>query len=1545
MKQYILALRSLDFIKSGKSWSTGSIDLYNNKSYTNYSITRSRFGIDELGDRTFVGTQIVQDATPSVTVSGLEAETVTNYGEIVKEAGVISYSVFDYNENIGQYFIFTTGDQATPYYVLQGSQTPDLFRFVDTSSQIDILSYKAAFTNINAKDAPTYTIKVYEGDAAEGPWMLSSVSSDVGTLFISNAKRYSKFEVEVESELEPSDVENFGFVLLVQVSIADPIPPVLGKSAKNILARFPSWMKMYEDSMDQATPDLYVPQTVAGKFINALIADYPEDFEKQKDLFGLDKAISTADTDQLSWIYSITDVPPNHTSVTGEGLVSLSKLTSIEDLYESRKGDLCYYYNPVDREMFTVTLFPYLSIDGKSYNQNPILRWNWFDEFGTRVGLKRLYLESNDNFRLRILDVYQNLPGVSSDSFKLTLRRELDIWSAYGATPDSDYLGATPEIIEIEDMETSTPYFSFAGNPQPEFKNFVKNLNEKYPVNWGYVKWDNGFWDYAGKDQTGIGRIKASYDDSASPFGTYYQAGVGDNNDALIMVKEPIESNIDFSAKFKAHGIRKTGVEDVYSPIAVNYEYYGSYYQTVYENTSATANFDYALILPPHASHASPSVYHATINTFPTNSYSPTHSSSPEYSITKIFDAEGNSIDGINFYNRVTGELYNDSTATPATSKVNFYYATELSATPMLGSADSHIKFADATPITSTIGTPVRITKPYFTTTSADIKVVSIKYDAVTKRFYTTPKIPGSLEINASNDTSVTKDFTLDKNFIQNNIVFPPGSTPEYIYIDNSTPFGYFSATLYEDTGPFKGFGGVAYDPSSGLDQVIPSSPNIIASYLSPNFATPTLHPGYRDTTGSTVNYYFTSLLYPYGATPTSIVFSSADSANYPFTADVLTEFTAHSTPMIDGTVNEFGVIRTDPDNKDENFTQNSNLVGRYNLSYSDFGIDAVNYRIKKIEAVNDVDGVDLSLSKEFVYRNTDQNIYFANSIIEDEFNKINGVEVSAEYEAKYDSYIHTGWYSQNEEDHYIYSDPVEEAHVTPGFTLSLDAVALQGAPIIVQRNIATPGSTTMNSATPETLREVVFPDQATPTTLSLINYETIYANASNNIYLGYEDVYDVTVVDAITGYTVLSNGQTKTNEIQAFSSATPVVNGREYNVTYKVRNSYLIDNDYYDSINQKYISKMQFDSTPSTVYSYDVTYESNYVNQSTPISLTVDPLQLWDQEGFVYLSHNDYNFNTAIINLKPEYIIDDGDDYTTITIQSVDVNGNSKPYQTFRITGPYITADAQYITTDINGFAYTNIKYNGVMPSATPGSYITVSGVVNGSNNAHANSQTQGYTTVLNFDIVTEYSMQNLIKAIVDTPSIKADGISQQYIRGIITSGATPVSNNVIYWRKGRTLYDIFTDQDYSNYVRSDSNGNFSIGPIQASSSKDPGYWMVAVESAHSVTPSSTPVTVSGDIVYWSEKYDNLNYHSGGAVLYNSNVLLGYGAKMSSTPNFTLNYHDASDATAYAATPNWLPPKWYPLDRAEQYQMGLLGSTPNVISSYGKLMNDYEEE
>lgn len=146
MKQFVIALRSADFSKSGKNWSTEAIDLYHNRWYTNYSNTRSRYGLDLIDDRTFVGTKVLPNATPTVIISGSTPVTVTNYGEIVKETGVVSYNVFEYDEVSGQYFIFNLIEDASPYFILDPDTTDlDLFRFVDTSSQIDILSYKRSF--------------------------------------------------------------------------------------------------------------------------------------------------------------------------------------------------------------------------------------------------------------------------------------------------------------------------------------------------------------------------------------------------------------------------------------------------------------------------------------------------------------------------------------------------------------------------------------------------------------------------------------------------------------------------------------------------------------------------------------------------------------------------------------------------------------------------------------------------------------------------------------------------------------------------------------------------------------------------------------------------------------------------------------------------------------------------------------------------------------------------------------------------------------------------------------------------------------------------------------------------------------------------------------------------------------------------------------------------------------------------------------------------------------------------------------------------------
>ena len=149
-----------------------------------------------------------------------------------------------------------------------------------------------------------------------------------------------------------------------------------------------------------------------------------------------------------------------------------------------------------------------MSIDSKTYDQDAMLYFNIFDEFGSRVALKRLYLEDNSNYKKRILDVYQNPPSVDLNGLKLTLRRELDIWRAYGATPNSNYPGATPEVLEITDIESSTPYFSFDGNPSKDFNSFVRYINETYPSNLGYANWDEAIWDYAGLSGEGMSHIQ-----------------------------------------------------------------------------------------------------------------------------------------------------------------------------------------------------------------------------------------------------------------------------------------------------------------------------------------------------------------------------------------------------------------------------------------------------------------------------------------------------------------------------------------------------------------------------------------------------------------------------------------------------------------------------------------------------------------------------------------------------------------------------------------------------------------------------------------------------------------------------------------------------------------------------------------------------------------------------------------------------------------------------------------------------------------------------
>jgi hypothetical protein len=409
---------------------------------------------------------------------------------------------------------------------------------------------------------------------------------------------------------------------LVEVAIADPITPVLSRAAKNILKKFPSWMSLYKDSLDQATPDLYVPETNAGKFLNAVVGQHLDNFDRELDLLKINSFIERADENQISWLYSSTNVDTVFHKILGND-IELSRVDNISDFLNSKITDYVFYHNPINREILTLRYYPNLVVKNENLrstklNQIPLQRFNWFDEIGLRVGVSRLYLEDNISFKQRILDAFKNPIGVDIESFKKTLRRELNLWKAFNVKPNSSYVGATPEILEISDIISSTPYFTADRNSTEKFLKLVEELNIKYPNNWGYFRFDDAIWDYAGLNKDGVERLSARYFDSNVEI-PYYQPGVGDQDDLTLSIRQTNATPSYFETYLVAKGKKSTGSTPGYFSVDTQFEYYSDYSIKEYDNPSATVNYTLEFHATPHGVYATPTIFYAPRVIYPKN--------------------------------------------------------------------------------------------------------------------------------------------------------------------------------------------------------------------------------------------------------------------------------------------------------------------------------------------------------------------------------------------------------------------------------------------------------------------------------------------------------------------------------------------------------------------------------------------------------------------------------------------------------------------------------------------------------------------------------------------------------------------------------------------------------------------------------------------------------------------------------------------------------------------------------------------------------------
>ncbi len=371
------------------------------------------------------------------------------------------------------------------------------------------------------------------------------------------------------------------------------------------------------------------------------------------------------------------------------------------------------------------------------------------------------------------------------------------------------------------------------------------------------------------------------------------------------------------------------------------------------------------------------------------------------------------------------------------------------------------------------------------------------------------------------------------------------------------------------------------------------------------------------------------------------------------------------------------------------------------------------------------------------------------------------------------------------------------------------------------------------------------------------------------------------------------------------------------------------------------------------------MTYEKDYQNDFIPSELLINQIDLSIYEGFIYLTKDEFNFNTAEVHITPKLISDNLDDLLYVSIISYDENGNFKPYQTFRVYGDNITAEDEYLTTNVNGFATTVVRYSGPIPAVIDDDIIYVEGIGSATPNGHANSMSAGFWNTTSYQIQKSRSFDLKLRAVPGTFKSETNDTNIIGFQGIIEWKDKPFAHQVnISWSQARTLYDLFNSPMTNNIV-SNSDGTFVVNEdLLAHSIEDPGHWFVRIEITDTASTISsmlaldgetidpTDITITGDIIYWNERYDSVEFASEDVPLpytfvhekqANSNLI--------ATPNFVYQYYNNDGPVFIDATPNWEPPQWVPLRKFDQYQVQILGTTPSYIVDYGIIHPDGGEE
>lgn len=358
-----------------------------------------------------------------------------------------------------------------------------------------------------------------------------------------------------------------------------------------MLDKFPVWTKLKQNPVN----------SIGAAFINVFGIEYDE-IKSILDYAIKQQYIETADTNAYAWVYKII---PNYKLENNqiiklygdnnilEEVNTLTNFLTTEDTgaykpkilyrnpflidYDENTIYIRNYYNNIKLEVYDINYYydevkeEVKPLHSDYYELENHQIWNFIDEFGMLLDLKRLPLESNEHFKDRILDVFINPSNASKEGLMNGIARQLGIrhnilWEDENkplVIKDSmvilNYIKANDKIIDkkyitfntngdisiapllnmdieypikvsyVSGLEMHTFWnekdyifknqlYNTDNTASDLFKHYVNVIKNDIPIQWGHFKWNKSYWNI---DLKGYGHLPNVFDSNIKGYRKY----------------------------------------------------------------------------------------------------------------------------------------------------------------------------------------------------------------------------------------------------------------------------------------------------------------------------------------------------------------------------------------------------------------------------------------------------------------------------------------------------------------------------------------------------------------------------------------------------------------------------------------------------------------------------------------------------------------------------------------------------------------------------------------------------------------------------------------------------------------------------------------------------------------------------------------------------------------------------------------------------------------------------------------------------------------